>query len=567
MMRHYFVQKLLRLTHVSLWVVLGVCSIAAPSNAESLGDRICNPPPQPDLSSPEKMIPPRSYYPRPLPYPKSDSKPTTALEFYTQATEFYSDRTNDEKIAFLNKAIILLPDYVEAYKSRAEYHTRQKSYALAIADYDRIHQLDPSNEIRLLKNKAYLYSLSKQWEKLIQTYDKLLAIQPQKARSIHLVKARAYSELKDWDNAIAEYSKLIKLSKDVWFPESPEGFEPPYISEPVFSRQSVEPNPSLTYLKARKNVFDDSDSDLGYFSGMGGGKDELYVLRARIYALQGKKNEAIADYSNAIRITRINQNRSPFRQINIYRERCKNRVAFGDLNDARADAQVANELDAQLFSKSTSNKPLMTPNTSISLPKVSVPPEITLPQRHQTVKKPKKLQELIKTGTSILTQAQKNEDYNYSIVKAIDLFTQAIALDRTYAPAYYSRGLAYAQQNNFKSAIEDFSEAIRLNPEFSLAYSAKASAHQANGQTDQALKDFDLALKTDPTLASANLGRGQILLNQQQWQPAAQAFTQTLEADPEMLEALEGRSIARKNLNDLAGSLTDKNRAQRIRDR
>jgi lipoprotein NlpI len=76
---------------------------------------------------------------------------------------------------------------------------------------------------------------------------------------------------------------------------------------------------------------------------------------------------------------------------------------------------------------------------------------------------------------------------------------------------------------------------------------------------------IDRALKIDPTLASANLGRGLILLKQQQWKPAAESFSKTLESDPEMLEALEGRSIARKNLNDLPGSLNDQRRANRLR--
>ena len=288
MMSRSFVHKLLQL-HAPLGVVFGVCTIASPISAEqSLGDRICNPQSQPVPPTPSgtsSTTP--AYYPKPIPYPKSDSKPTTALEFYTQATEYYSDRTVDEEIAFLNKAITLLPNYIKAYIARAQFYTEQKMYDLAIADHQRVYQLDPSDEVRLLKNKAYLYSLSKQWEKLIQTYDRLLAIQPKKAGSIHLVKARAYSELKDWDNAIAEYSRSIRLSKDRWLNEFPEVSELPYISEPIFSRQSIEPNPSLTYFKARKDVFDHSKSDLGYFLGMGGGCDSFLSKMAEKLIGQG----------------------------------------------------------------------------------------------------------------------------------------------------------------------------------------------------------------------------------------------------------------------------------------
>ena len=389
-------------------------------------------------------------------------------------------------------------------------------------------------------------------------------MQPENALFIHTIRARSYSELKDWDNAITEYSRSIALSEDRPLYQSAKS---PEYAEPVFSKQSIEPNLSLVYIPSSRNLpsgphLEPAPIDLGYSLGVFTGTAPLYVSRARIYAFQGKKNEAIADYTNAIMIAPIT--RIPLQQSGIYRERCKNLVAFGDLTNAKGDAQVANEWDARLLSASTSNQPIPLP----ALPQFGLasPTRVPVPQQ-QATKKPQTLKELMEAGTSILTQAKKNEDYQYANANAIDLFTQAIGLDRNYAPAYYSRGLAHIKQNNLKLAIADFSEAIRLNPEFSLAYSERASAHQENGEPDQALKDFDLALKTDPTLASANLGRGLILLKQQQWKSSAQAFTQTLEADPEMLEALEGRSIARKNLNDLAGSLTDQSRAKRIRDR
>ena len=499
------IQKLFRWTHAPLWVVLGVCSIAPPISAEkSLRDRICNhprdigftPPPPVSKKAPSSMDDPND------PNPPFSEPPS-----FTQ------------RIASLNKAIAIAPNDLEAYDERSKLYTNQKMYSLANADYERIRQLEPTNKIRLLKNKAHLYSHSRQWEKLIQIYNKLLVMQPENARFIHLTKAEAYSELKNWNNAIAEYNQLIALSKKPQPYPRDEPLESMFIS-----------------------------------------LESLYISRAKIYALQGKNKETIADYTSAIKIS------DKFLQSDVYRERCKNYVTFGDLPNARADAQVANELDDQLLSSSTSNQPIIQPKTFIPLPKVNASPYITPPrQRQQTAKKPRTLKELIGAGTSILTQAQKNDAYKYS--NAIELFTQAIALDRNYAPAYYSRGLAHIKQNNLKLGIADFSEAIRLNPEFSLAYSARASAHQENGETDQALKDFDLALKTDPTLASANLGRGLILLKQQQWKHAAESFSKILESDPEMLEALEGRSIVRKNLNDLAGSLTDQTRAKRIRDR
>jgi tetratricopeptide (TPR) repeat protein len=569
MMSRSFVHKLLRL-HAPLWVVLGVCTIAAPTNAESLSDRICNPPSPTQSQTKEGYIiapPPPASQGNPLNDPTdpeaptsyrqqqpSASKPTTALEFYYEATSF-DDDSDDQKIAFLNKAIAIAPNYAAAYIARARLYTKQKIYGLAIIDYDRLRQLEPESEIRLLKEKARVYSLSKQWEKLVQIYDKLLVMQSKNVLFIHLFRARAYGELKNWDNAVAAYTQAIALSRNSQaYPDNWSGYEP----LPIFSKQSLEPNPSLihtsSFNKELSFGLESESNDLDYLWGISLNKEALYISRARIYAFQGKKNEAIADYTSAIRISRLE--RTPFQQSIIYRERCKNYVIFGDLPNARADAQVANKLDIQLVDMKAVPKKEVAEKQVAEIKKV--------PKREQQiVKKPQTVQNLMEEGLRLVTATSKTDTYQYS--NAIDLFTQAIALDRNYAPAYYSRGIAHIKQNNLKSAIEDFSEAIKLNPEFSLAYSARASIYQNNNVLDEAMLDYDRALKTDPTLASANLGRGLILLKQQQWKPAAESFSKTLESDPEMLEALEGRSIARKNLNDLPGSLNDQRRANRLR--
>jgi tetratricopeptide (TPR) repeat protein len=47
---------------------------------------------------------------------------------------------------------------------------------------------------------------------------------------------------------------------------------------------------------------------------------------------------------------------------------------------------------------------------------------------------------------------------------AIADYTQAIALDPKYAPAYYNRGLAWEKKNDLPEALADFEKFAEVDP-------------------------------------------------------------------------------------------------------
>ncbi len=584
-------------SHVSLGVLLGIYTIVAPARAEqSLSDRICkaslqtkrnqisktrdetdkageaagkmggaagkvqeamnsyktmygdmerlNPPP-PDIqrfSSSGDPLPRR-------PEDFSQPKPAvTPIEFYDESMGFSRSDKSGKGVARLNRSIALAPDFAYAYAWRARQNTNRKSYAAALADYDRLRQLDPKRTTEVLMAQAQIYSQMKEWDKVVEIYNKLQITEPKESLYFYILQASVYAELNKWDKVIDQFNQAIALPKN--FKGSDEFRQRVEKWLPKFSTPSKIPNIEVVSY----NPFDSTV----YIPTTFPMEVDLRLTRARIYAIQKNKKSAIADYQALIESYRsgaLALRSSKFIPPEIYRERCGTFMVFGDISAARADSQLAQITEQKIVEfEAPRDTEILIFSTSEALPPPSPPSWTWIGDEKASI------EAALKQGLRIPIATQQPQ-------VTIDLFTQAIALDRNYAPAYYSRGLAHIKQNNFKAAIEDFSEAIRLNPEFSLAYSARASAHQENDNIEPALKDFDRALTTDPTLASANLGRGQILLKQQQWKSAAESFTQTLEADPEMLEALEGRSIARKNLNDLAGSLTDQTRAKQIRDR
>ena len=61
------------------------------------------------------------------------------------------------------------------------------------------------------------------------------------------------------------------------------------------------------------------------------------------------------------------------------------------------------------------------------------------------------------------------ETVNKLLNQAIGEFTAAIKLDKKFADAYYQRGMAYHEIQNYKKATADVKAALRINPNHSSA--------------------------------------------------------------------------------------------------
>jgi tetratricopeptide (TPR) repeat protein len=90
--------------------------------------------------------------------------------------------------------------------------------------------------------------------------------------------------------------------------------------------------------------------------------------------------------------------------------------------------------------------------------------------------------------------------------EAIADFTIAIRLDPKNASALNNRGLAYRKGGQLDAAIEDYTAAIGLNPVYALAYNNRGYVYEAKGNKQAAASDFRRALALDPTLVGARSG-------------------------------------------------------------
>jgi tetratricopeptide (TPR) repeat protein len=91
--------------------------------------------------------------------------------------------------------------------------------------------------------------------------------------------------------------------------------------------------------------------------------------------------------------------------------------------------------------------------------------------------------------------------------RAIQDYDEAIRLDPQYAQAYNYRGIAHVWLGQFQRAIQDYDEAIRLEPQYAQAYAVRSLAHTMLNMEAEAQQDFDSAVRLgyDPSLLQAEI--------------------------------------------------------------
>ncbi len=92
--------------------------------------------------------------------------------------------------------------------------------------------------------------------------------------------------------------------------------------------------------------------------------------------------------------------------------------------------------------------------------------------------------------------------------RAIDYYDKALQYYPDFVDALYSRGIAYAAQEDFDQAILDFSAVLQIDPEYVDALVARGQAYGAQEKFDQAIENFSAALQIDSSLAAAYRARG-----------------------------------------------------------
>ena len=119
-------------------------------------------------------------------------------------------------------------------------------------------------------------------------------------------------------------------------------------------------------------------------------------------------------------------------------------------------------------------------------------------------------------------------------------YDAAIAIDPSFAPAWYARGRLYVQQHEPDRAAVQFERAIELaNTPQQRTYRAAAHAElgelfKQNRLYDQAISQYRAAVNDDPMFAKARVDLAALLAAKGQTDEATRQFDQAVEIDPSL---------------------------------
>jgi ribose transport system substrate-binding protein len=127
---------------------------------------------------------------------------------------------------------------------------------------------------------------------------------------------------------------------------------------------------------------------------------------------------------------------------------------------------------------------------------------------------------------------QKNYD------KAINDFDEAIRLDPDYTHAYNNRGLVYYQQKNYEKAINDFDEAIRLDPKYAHAYNNRGLVYYHQKNYEKAINEYNEAIRLDRNFTKAYRDRGDAFKDQGENEKAEADFLKAAQVESSHIRSI-----------------------------
>lgn len=149
--------------------------------------------------------------------------------------------------------------------------------------------------------------------------------------------------------------------------------------------------------------------------------------------------------------------------------------------------------------------------------------------------------------------------------RAIADQTRAIKLDPNDATAYQNRGVDYRDKGSYDEAIADFSKALKIKPDYAAAYHNRGVAYAGKKDYDRAIADYTQAIKLKPDLANAYFDRGLDLYSKKEYDKAIADYTQNLQLQPDDAEAYYKRGLAYKDKKDYDKAISDYNQALKLK--
>jgi tetratricopeptide (TPR) repeat protein len=163
-----------------------------------------------------------------------------------------------------------------------------------------------------------------------------------------------------------------------------------------------------------------------------------------------------------------------------------------------------------------------------------------------------------------LTIGEANLRLKRDAPRAAEAFGTAIARDPTSAAAYFGRGDAYLQAEQYAQSMQDLEKALELQPKFAEAYSLRGDLHLVQGQYAEAVADYRRAVELEPSRAQFHCDLGVALNRSEDFAGATKSLQAAARLAPAMARAHFYLAVAAYSSGDEAGSKPEVERAKKL---
>ena len=389
----------------------------------------------------------------------------------------------DLAIVDYTQAINIGPQRANSYLRRAEAFLYTKNYARAVADLDRVIELNPKNDAALATRCWARALLGKNLEGALSDCNDASRLRPNN-RFVPINRGLVELKLGKFSEAASDYDSALQIN--------------PKSAEALYGRGIA---------KLRAGDVTAGNTDIVAAQAMQANVAEVYAeygiaAQAQAQSASGESDDykecqqtndidrSIAACSRAIN----NQKASPPATYAVaYNNRGKAYNHKGDYDRAIADFDEAIRLD------------------------------------------PKYVFAYNNRGNAY----RYRDDYDGAIVD----YDEAIRLDPKYETGYNNRGNAYYHKGDYDRAIADFDEAIRLDPKSAVNYMNRGNPYQAKGDYDRAIANYDEAIRLDSKFAYAYINRGNAYQHKGDYDRAIADYTEAIRLEPRIAEVYGSRAV------------------------
>ncbi len=257
---------------------------------------------------------------------------TTAITLAPDRADLYLDRAffhesreaTSLAITDLTAALALEPDNADAYQRRGQAYGRLGDHAAALADYNRLVALRPGDPYALLE-RAKVYFVMEAYPHALDDLNMALALEPEFPDPFIFQRGLAYLQLGDYDRAVTElqdYTARRPEDAAGWINlgQAHERLGHTFSAVQVYETAlAVDPEATHLYSTLARLYYDasaafepDSTEAANYLTMAIRVADEAlrayasdataYLYRALAYLAQGRLENALEDFSAAIRV-------------------------------------------------------------------------------------------------------------------------------------------------------------------------------------------------------------------------------------------------------------------------